>query len=141
MSNLDFTEIEESYEPSEEDERHFWNGEGFIKFYVEQNIPEDNIFEIEVEDSGGCAGGAHETVGFDYLIKEMLDFDIKDLKEGHTYTIEKLTVTWIRGDGWMTDDDVEYEYETLKDEIQLFRFIKQKLINYWWQHIGWKLRK
>ena len=53
MSNLDFTEIEESYEPSEEDERHFWNGEGFIKFYVEQNIPEDNIFEIEVEDSGG----------------------------------------------------------------------------------------
>ena len=71
----------------------------------------------------------------------MLDFDIKDLKEGHTYTIEKLTVTWIRGDGWMTDDDVEYEYETLKDEIQLFRFIKQKLINYWWQHIGWKLRK
>jgi len=127
------------FEPSEEDEHHYWSGEGFIKFFVEQNIP--GVFEIEIEDSDGCAGGANETVGYDYLIKEMLGFDIEQFKEGHTYTIEKLTVVWTRGDGWMTDDDVEYDYESLKDEIELFRFIKQKLTNLWWQNIGWKLRK
>jgi len=142
MNEIELTLIDEPYyEPTEEDERHFWNGEGFIKFYVEQNIPEDNIFEIEIEDADGCAGGASETVGYDYLIKEMLGFDIKQFKEGHTYTIEKLTVVWTRGDGWMTDDDVEYYYENLKDEIEWFRFIKQKLFNIRWQNIGWKLRK
>lgn len=127
------------FEPSPEDEYHYWSGEGFIKFYVQQNIPKDDIFEFEVEDYDGCAGGANEGVGFDYLIKEMLGLDISELKEGHTYTIEKLTVVWTRGDGWTTDDDVEYYFENLKDEIQWFRLIKQKLTNLWWQNIGWRL--
>lgn len=129
------------FKPSLEDELNHWNGEGFIKFYVQQNIPKDDIFEFEVEDYDGCAGGADETVGFDYLIKEMLGLDIAELKEGHTYTIEKLTVVWTRGDGWMTDDDVDYYFESIKDEIEWFRFLKQKAINLWWQNIGWRFRK
>lgn len=133
--------FEDLFEPSPEDERHHWNGEGFIKFYVQQNIPKNDIFEFEVEDYDGCAGGAHETVGFDYLIKEMLGLDIAELKEGHTYTIEKLSVEWTRGDGWTTDDDVDYYFESLKDEIEWFRFIKQRIINLWWQNIGWRFRK
>lgn len=133
--------IESLYEPTEEEEHDYWNGEGFIKFFVEQNIPEDDIFEIEVEDYAGCAGGANETIGFKYLIKDMLDFDIDEFKEGHTYTITSLTVVWTRGDSWTTDDDVEYYYESLVDEIEWFRFLKQKLTNFWWQNIGWKLRK
>lgn len=132
---------DEEYEPNEEDERHYWNGEGFITFFVQQNIPKDKIFEFEVDDYDGCAGGANETVGFDYLLTEMLDIDIKNLKEGHTYTIEKLTVVWTRGDGYCTDDDVDYYFESLKDEIEWSRFIKQKLHNLWWQNIGWRLRK
>ena len=131
--------FDDLYQPSPEDEHHFWNGEGFITFYVVQNIIKDDIFEIEVEDYDGCAGGAHETVGFDYLIKEMLGINIADLKEGHTYTIEKLTVVWTRGDGWTIDDDVDYYFENLKDEIQWFRFLKQKLTNLWWQNFGWRI--
>ena len=71
----------------------------------------------------------------------MLGLNIADLKEGHTYTIEKLTVVWTRGDGWTIDDDVDYYFENLKDEIQWFRFLKQKLTNLWWQNIEWRIRK
>ena len=133
-------DLEPFFSPSPEDEHHYWCGEGFIRFYVQQNIPKDDIFEFEVEDYDGCAGGADETVGFDYLIKKMLGLNIADLKEGHTYTIEKLTVVWTRGDGWITDDDVDYYYENLKDEFQWFKLLKQKLTNLWWQNIGWRMK-
>ena len=138
-----FTILEEDpplYQPTEEEERHYWSGEGFIRFFVEQNIPKEGIFEFKVEDYDGCAGGADETVGFDYLIKDMLGLDIRQFKEGHTYTIEKLTIIWTRGDGWITDDDMDYYYESIKDEIEWSRYLKQKLYNLWWQHIGWRFR-
>lgn len=130
--------FDDLYRPTPEEEREYWSGVGIIKFFVQQNI--DNVFEIEIEESTGCAGGAGEMLGLEWLIRCELGIDRDQLKQGHTYTIEGLTVQWFRGDGWTTDDDVEYSFESLKDEIEWFRFMKQKLINIWWQNIGWRIR-
>lgn len=125
-------EIEdELYRPTPEEEKDYWSGPGHIVFFVEQNI--EDVFEIEIDDASGCAGGANEMVGYEYLIKEMLDIDISTLKEGHTYTIEGLNVVWTRGDGWTTDDDVDYYYSALHDKIEPWRWFKQKVTNLWWR--------
>lgn len=131
--------FDEFYHPTPEEEKDYWSGIGMIKFFVQQNIK--GVFEIEIEEATGCAGGAGEQIGLEYLIEHELGINIAQLKEGHTYTIQELSVVWTRGDGWMTDDDVDYYFESIKDEIEWFRFLKQKLSNLWWQHIGWRLHK
>lgn len=135
----DIQEWEDPYAPSEEDERDHWSGEGFITFFVQQNLPE--VFEIEIDDYAGCAGGMGETIGLEYAIQHDLLHDISRLKEGYTYTINKLTADFTRGDGWTTDDDVNWDFDTLTHNIEPWRYLKQKLTNLWWQNIGWRLRK
>lgn len=137
MTNL--LEFDTEFEMSEEDEKGYWSGPGYIIFFVQQNI--DNVFEIEIDEYTGCAGGADETIGLEWLIHHELIIDRDQLKEGHTYTIEGLNVVWTRGDGWMTDDDVDYYYAALHDKIEPWRWFKQKVTNLWWQNIGWRLRK
>ena len=39
-------------------------------------------------------------------------------------------------DEWITDDDVDYYFENLKDEFQWFKLLKQKLTNLWRQNIN-----
>lgn len=124
---------------TKEEEWDFWNGRGSVTFFITQNIPKHGVFEIEIEKVTGCAYGADEMIGLTDLITEILDFE--KLKEGVTYTIEGLTVTWIRGDLYTTDDDAQYDFERLTHKIQWVRFLKQKLTNLWWQNIGWRLRK
>ena len=135
----DFTFIEDValYQPTEEEERHYWNGPGYIKLYVIQN--DEDVFEFDVLDYDGCAGGADETVGFDYLITDMLGLQ-KDLKEGITYTIQNLTVRWYRGDGWTTDDDVDYDFDEIIIHFNPITWTRQKLYNFWWRTIGWRLK-
>ena len=135
----ELTEFEDIYEPTDENVADHWSGKGYIIFFVQQNI--DNVFEIEIEEYTGCAGGASETVGLEWLIHHELGIDRDKLKEGYTYTIQGLTAHFTRGDGWTTDDDVEYDYEVLTHKIQWFRYLKQKAINLWWQNIGWRIRE
>lgn len=125
------------YQPTEQEEWDYWNGTGHIELYVIQN--DKDVFEFDVLDYSGCAGGASETVGFDYLITDML-YLTKELKEGFSYTIHDLAVTWYRGDGWNTDDDVEYQFDRLERHFNPITYIKQKLSNLWWRSIGWRLR-
>jgi hypothetical protein len=138
MNDYEMLEAENDYEPSDEDIANHWAGEGFITFFVQQNIPD--VFEIEIDDSCGCAGGMGETIGLEYAIKNELGIDLDTLKEGYTYTINKLTAYFTRGDGWTTDDDVSWDFESLTHTIEPWRYLKQKIANLWWQNIGWRLR-
>ena len=94
--------------------KDYWSGPGKIVFRVTQNHPD--CFEIDDVESTGCAGGLQEMMGSEDAIIHMLEIDVKDLKEGATYTIHDLTVKWIRGDGWITEDDVEYYYSRITKE-------------------------
>lgn len=138
-----FTEDEDLYGPTEEDKHNYWTGVGSITFFVQQNIDTGPyfVFEIEIEEYTGCAGGASETVGLDWLIHYELGLDSAKFKEGLTYTIHGLTAYFTRGDGWMTDDDVEYNFEIITYKIEWFKYLKQKVTNLWWQNIGWRIRE
>lgn len=129
----------DAYQPTEEEERDFWVGFGHITFFVQQNTK--HVFEIQIEDMSGCAGGLNEMVGLEWAIKNELGIELEQLKEGYTYTIQGLTAYFYPGDGWETDDDSEYDYEKLTYKIEPWRYLKQKLTNFWWQNIGWRFRK
>jgi hypothetical protein len=135
----EFKVVEEfdDFTPSAEDLRNHWNGPGHLEFYVSANRPD--VFEFDVEDYSGCAGGAHETVGWDYLIEDMLGIDRAELREGWTYTVENLTVVWSRGDGWEIDDDVDYYHDGLTASREWKRWLRQKVVNAWWFNIGWRI--
>lgn len=132
-------EVEDDYYPYDEEERDYWVGIGFIEFYVQQNVPEIGLFEIEIIDSGGCARGAEETIGLYWLIKYELGIELEKLKEGVMYTIHGLNVSF--GDGWEIDASQEYNFTDLTYERNWFIFLKQKLYNIWWRNIGWKLKE
>lgn len=124
----------------EESQRDHWNGKGHIEFFVIQNS--GDTFEIEVEDYSGCAGGMHESVGIDYYIKDCwcLNEDPENpLREGVYYTLHDLTVTWTRGDGWTTDDDVEYDFGAMTHHTTLWLYLSHKVKMIWWRKVGWRI--
>lgn len=58
----------------------------------------------------GAASYENEFGGFlDYVIKDMIDFP----GEG-CFVVEGITGTYTRGDGWMTDDDMSFDYSTVR---------------------------
>lgn len=120
-------------------EYDYWNGQGHIEFYVNQNVPKDELFEIDVLDYSGCAGGLQETIGIDYYIQHCWGL-CDELREGVTYTIKDLTVEWTRGDGWTTDDDVEYYFKELEHDTTLYTYLSQKLKNIWWRRVVCHIR-
>ena len=119
--------------PDEEYEREHWNDKGHIEFFVTQNVPSQNLFEIEVMDYSGCAGGLNETLGIDWMIKQ---WGIQDeLREGVTYTLHNLTVTWTRGDGWEIDDDVEYDFTHMTSHATALGYLSHKIHMIWWRKV------
>ena len=120
-----------------DEERDYWSGPGHIEFYVSANRPD--VFEVEVLDYSGCAGGAFEAVGEDYRITEMLGSDVDALREGWTYTVTNLTVVHTRGDGWTTDDDSDYYHDGLVAHRYWWQWARQKVVNAWWFNIGWRI--
>lgn len=60
-----------------------------------------------------CYGGF-----LDYIIKEMID-----CPGAGWFVVENITATYIRGDGWSTDDDMDFYYENVraatKEEIEM----------------------
>lgn len=116
-----------------------WNGKGHIEFFVLQNVPE--TLEIEYLDYSGCAGGLKETLGIEYAITDIwcLQNTMK-LREGVTYTLHGLTVHWTRGDGWLTDDDVDYEFESITTHATLFGYLSHKIKMIWWRQVECRLK-
>lgn len=140
------------YEPSEEDERDFWNGEGHLIFKVTANRkgdpdlfkkPTTDVFEIEIEEYSGCLGGFSEGCGIEWGLKEgYLNIAREDLFEGYIYYCTEITVSWTRGDGWMTEDDSEYYVgDMCSERLPLIPYLKLKLHNVWWFNIGWKIQE
>ena len=130
--------MEELFEPSKDDIRDYWCGEGGIIFTVTEHDPEARFcpFGFEIEDYSGCAGGLDETLGITYAINERI-LDVGKLHLGVTYYVEGITVVFTRGDGWTTDDDADYYVGSVKTKIHLIPFLKA----WWWHLVGWRIKE
>lgn len=130
--------ISDDWEPSDEDIQDYWAGEGHLIFKVLSHDPDKRYcpYEIEYEEYSGCVGGLDETLGIEYSVNERI-LDVGKLRVGATYHVEGITAHFTRGDGWTTDDDVEYYVESVTETIHLHEIIAA----WWWQHIGWRIRQ
>lgn len=132
---------------TQEEEADYWAGEGTLQILVLLNLPatgeHDRVFEYDVLEASGCLGGANETVGIDYLLQYIWGvLDMKyPLKEGFTYTFHDVTAFWTHGDGYTSEDDVDYYYSALTQDWHLWSWFKTKVAATWWKHIGWRLQK
>lgn len=132
-------ESEESW--SQEEEANYWSGIGTLKILVTLNIPSEKIFEFDILEATGCLYGADEAIGIDYLLKEMWGVQSYKypFKEGIIYTFHHVTVSWTKGDGYTTDDDVEYSHGTVTKTWKPWTWFKTKMNAIWWKTIGWRL--
>jgi hypothetical protein len=121
-----------------EAERQHWNGDGTIEFYVSQNAP--GVFEIEVLDYDGCAGGMQETIGIEYYISEIWNLQDR-VREGVTYELQNVTVQWTRGEWGFTDDDVEYDFLDIASKFKLKTYLRQKISNIWWRQVTCRIAR
>lgn len=131
-------EEDEFYEPSDEELREHWSGEGYLEFTVISHTKGKGYipFEIDYHDYSGCVGGLDETLGIEYAVNEGI-LDVGKLHLGVTYVVRGITVDWTRGDGWEIDDDVDYYVESVSKEVYPHRFISA----WWWHLIGWRIRQ
>lgn len=130
---------EEMYRPTEEEERDYWSGEGHLTFKILSYDPTAyawSRYEIEVLDYSGCLGGLDETLGIDYAINEGI-LDVGPLHIGFTYEVDKITVVWTTGDGWTTDDDVDYYVE---GNVIKYAPLRDLISAWWWHLIGHRIR-
>lgn len=125
------------YEPTEEDIKEHWAGEGHLVFKVLSYDKTKSYmpYEIEYLDYSGCVGGLDETLGIEYSVNEGI-LDVGKLHIGVTYTVNGITAHFTRGDGWTTDDDVEYEVESVTKELVL----PEWLYAWWWHLVGHRIR-
>lgn len=136
---MDLIESRDDWQPSPEEERDYWYGEGHVTFFVEAN--REDVFEIEVYDYSGCVGSIDEVLGIETAIRfGYLGNGHRWLKEGYFYTIHGVTAHYIRGDGWNTDDDCDYYHEGITRQFVLWPWLKQTIKNLWWFNIGWRLK-
>lgn len=126
------------YRPTSEEERDYWAGEGDLTFHVLSHTKGKGYipYEIDWDDYSGCVGGLNETLGIDYSVNEGI-LDVGKLHIGVTYHVQGITAHFTRGDGWTTDDDVEYYVESVTKIIYPHRFIAA----WWWHLIGWRIRQ
>lgn len=77
-----------------------------------------NRYDVELIDYDGdsCVFWIQEGVGIDYWLDQCCDFEHPGF-----YVIEGIKGEYIRGDGWMTDDDEDWDFERIRkatpDEI------------------------
>jgi len=141
-SELHFTiqqmDILDHYKPSEEDIPNHWNGEGTLEFRVLSYDKTSKYcpYEIEYLDYCGCVGGLDETLGIEHSINEGI-LDVGKLHIGWTYKIHGITVHWTHGDGWTTDDDVDYYIE---GDIYKSIVLTDWITAWWWHLIGHRIR-
>jgi hypothetical protein len=134
---MELTFMETEYEMTTENERDYWSGPGHISFKVLSHTPQSFIpYEIEVIDYSGCLGGLNESLGFDYAINEGILYIDQPLRIGMTYHLHDVTVIFSRGDGWITDDNVDYYVGSITTEWHLFQW----LYAWWWHFFGHRIR-
>ena len=124
-------------------EEDYWNGIGKLKIFVTLVIPEDDIFEFEVLEMTGCVQGIEESVGIDYLLKDIWCIDKGreyPLLEGFSYTFHNISAHWTRGDGYTTDDNVDYHFDAITYEWKFWPWFKTWISAQWWKLIGWRFR-
>lgn len=138
LFGFEFESVEDPHAMTQEEEADYWNGIGMLSIYVEQNA--DGVFEYEVLEATGCVGGIQEALGIDYLLTDIWGLT-KEMYEGHTFVIRGISAYWTRGDGWETDDDVDYTFESIEIHFNPFTWAWQKAKNIWWRNIGWRLAK
>lgn len=128
----------DEWEPSEEDIRDYWSGEGHLIFRVLSYDPTATYcpYEIDWLDYSGCVGGLDETLGIAYAVNEGI-LDVGKLHIGCTYEVHGITVVWTRGDGWETDDDVDYYIES----VTRYAILHQLIYAWWWHLVGHRIRK
>lgn len=136
--NFEMVPVSDDWEPSEEDIADHWAGEGHLIFHVLSHTKSSKYcpYEIDYDDYSGCVGGLQETLGIDYSVNEGI-LDVGKLHIGVTYHVRGITAHFTRGDGWTTDDDVEYYVEAVTKIIYPGRFISA----WWWHLIGWRIRQ
>lgn len=123
----------DEYEPTPEEENDYWCGKGSITFKVisyDKNAEPWARFEIEYLDYEGCVGGIGETIGIEYAINEGYIGDPSKLKLGWTYTYGDIEAFFTRGDGWSTDDDVDWYTGYVTEHFDLIEWIKA-----WWRYL------
>lgn len=142
--DLEMTAVEDPNAMSQEEEADYWAGVGSLTIFVTLVIPEENIFEFDVVDYSGCVGGIQEAIGIDYLLTDIWCINKgreHPLKEGIFYTFHNISAFWTSGDGYSTDDDVDYYFGGLTHELKLWPWFKTKVAATWWKHIGWRFSK
>ena len=127
----------DDFQPSDEDLKDHWCGEGHLVFKVLSYDPSTSFcpYEIDCQDYTGCVGGLDETLGIEYAVNEGI-LDCGKLRIGLTYTLTGITVHRTRGDGWTTDDDEEYEVEDVTTEV----YLRDWLSAWWWHLVGHRIR-
>lgn len=127
---------------SPEDEKDYYSGVGELEIFVSMNYKpgtKDEVFEFEVIDYSGCVGYMQECVGIDYWLKDMICV-YKGLDAGVTYVFKGITAHFTRGDGYTTDDDVEWYFDGMEERWNLWVWLKTWIKNMWWLHVGWHIR-
>lgn len=118
---IDFTKVfsEVKLVPLEEDEYEMppYGERSSLLVHI-THLSDNPYFSFEVinyDYDGGACFWINEEIGFDFFLDMHFSFD--DLPEGW-HVIEGITATYYKGDGWMTDDDVEYDWERIRPATQ-----------------------
>lgn len=138
LKNVELTTIPDEWEPSEEDLKDYWVGKGHLEFRVlsYDKTATYKPYEIEYLDYSGCVGGLDECLGIEYSVNEGI-LNTGKLHIGCTYRLDGITAHFTRGDGWTTDDDVEYYVES----VTQYAVLHQLIYAWWWHLIGWRIRQ
>lgn len=137
INKLTFTSLPDELDEYEKSEKDHWVGKGHLVFRVISHDKSMSYepYEIEWEEYTGCVGGLHDTLGIEYCVNEGI-LDVGKLKLGHTYVLNGIIPHFTTGDGWTTDNDVEYEVEFVTKYVVLHQWIYA----WWWHLVGHRLR-
>lgn len=94
------------------------------------HVETEKCMKYSVEEWGYDAEAStfwiQEGVGIEYWLEHCVDFEFTP----GWWVIEDVVGTYIKGDGWMTDDDEEWDYGNIRpateEEIQKIAVIPQK---------------
>lgn len=94
-----------------DDELPSYSDEGYIIVEIINIVPDSKFSKYEYNEIGydGSAFWINEGVGMDYWLHEYVDID-----ECGWWMIEGIVGHYMRGDGWMTDDDVDWDYKNVR---------------------------
>jgi hypothetical protein len=71
-------------------------------------------YEVIDCDSDSSVFWINEGVGFEYWLDQHVDFGGPGV-----YVVQGISGSWIRGDGWTTEDDEEWEFTSLRPALRV----------------------